>query len=91
MVIRGIQGGDQMTVNIPRSHKVELPDLLNTSVHLLNHQHYFDGSTSWTNFKSHFEVCSELNEWSQNEKGMYLAISLRGNAQRVLGNPLPSY
>jgi hypothetical protein len=50
----------------------------------------FDGSTSWTDFKSHFEVCSELNGWSQNEKGMYLAVSLRGNAQGVLGN-LPSY
>ena len=50
----------------------------------------FDGNTSWSDFKSHFEVCSELNGWTHNEKGMYLAVSLRGNAQGVLGN-LPSY
>ena len=24
----------------------------------------FDGSTSWVNFKSHFEICAELNEWT---------------------------
>ena len=48
----------------------------------------FDGSTgtSWSDFKSHFEVCAELNGWSPQEKGMYLAVSLRGNAQGVLGN-----
>jgi hypothetical protein len=78
-----------MTVNIPRSRNVDLADLLTIRAHLLNYQH-FDGSTSWTDFKSHFEVCSELNGWSQNEKGMYLAVPLRGNAQGVLGN-LPSY
>ena len=46
----------------------------------------FDGSTSWSDFKSHFDVFAELNGWSSQEKGMYLAVSLRGNAQGVLGN-----
>jgi hypothetical protein len=32
----------------------------------------FDGSTSWVNFKSHFEICAELNGWTLTEKGMYL-------------------
>ena len=45
----------------------------------------FDGNTPWSDFKSHFEVCSELNGWTLNEKGMYLAVSLRGGAQGVLG------
>lgn len=40
-------------------------------------------------FKSHFEVFAEFNCWSVNEKGMCLAVSLRGNAQGVLVN-LPS-
>ena len=38
----------------------------------------FDGSTSWSDFRAHFEVCAELNCWSAREKGMYLAVSLRG-------------
>ena len=46
----------------------------------------FDGTSSWSDFKSHFEVCAELNGWSVHEKGMHLAVSLRGNAQGVLSN-----
>ena len=46
----------------------------------------FDGLTSWIDYKSHFEICAELNQWSDTEKGMYLAVSLRGQAQGVLGN-----
>jgi hypothetical protein len=38
----------------------------------------FDGSTSWVNFKSHFEICAELNGWMLTEKGMYLAVALQG-------------
>lgn len=49
----------------------------------------FDGSTNWSDFNSHFEVCAELNCLLVFEKGMYLAVSLRGNSQGVLGN-LPS-
>jgi hypothetical protein len=46
----------------------------------------FDGSTSWVNFKSHFKICAELNGWTLTEKGMYLAVALRGQAQSILGN-----
>lgn len=49
----------------------------------------FDSSTHWSDFKSHFGVCAELNCWLVYEKGMHLAVSLRANAQGVLGN-LPS-
>ena len=46
----------------------------------------YDGSSSWLDYKAHFEVCAELNGWSNKEKGMYLAVSLRGQAQGVFGN-----
>ena len=46
----------------------------------------FDGTASWLDFKSHFDVCAELNGWSTAEKGMHLAVSLRGRAQAVLGS-----
>ncbi|MEW8542138.1 MAG: hypothetical protein AB2693_01270, partial [Candidatus Thiodiazotropha sp.] len=46
----------------------------------------FDGSGSWLDYKAHFDVCSQLNGWSEHEKGLYLAVSLRGQAQGVFGN-----
>ena len=46
----------------------------------------FDGSTSWLDYKTHFDMCAELNGWSIVQKGLYLAVSLRGHAQGVLGN-----
>lgn len=49
----------------------------------------FDGTTSWIDYKSHFEMCAELNNWGYDKKGLYLAVCLRGLAQGVLGN-LPS-
>lgn len=50
----------------------------------------YDGSTSWLDYRSHFNACACLNHWSEVEKGMYLALSLRGQAQGVIGN-LPEY
>ena len=46
----------------------------------------FDGSHSWIDYKSHFDSCATINNWSDREKGLYLAVSLRGAAQGVLGN-----
>ena len=46
----------------------------------------FDGSGNWLDYKAHFDVCAELNGWTEKEKGMYLAVSLRGQAQGVFGN-----
>ncbi|VDI53879.1 Hypothetical predicted protein [Mytilus galloprovincialis] len=46
----------------------------------------FDGQGSWIDYKSHFEACSSINGWTDTEKGLYLAVSLRGQAQGVLGN-----
>ena len=46
----------------------------------------YDGTTSWLDFKSHFEACAKLGQWSDEEKGLYLSVSLRGLAQGILGN-----
>ena len=42
--------------------------------------------TSWLDYKSHFESCATLCQWTYREKGLYLSVSLRGLAQGVLGN-----
>ena len=46
----------------------------------------YDGKGPWLDYKSHFDACAKINKWSQEEKGLYLAVSLRGQAQGVLGN-----
>ena len=46
----------------------------------------YDGTGCWTDYKAHFDVCAKLNDWIDLEKGMYLAVSLRGQAQGVFGN-----
>ena len=30
----------------------------------------FDGSTSWIDYRSHFDMCSELNNWTVKQKGV---------------------
>ena len=37
-------------------------------------------------YRAHFDAVAEINGWSQVEKGLYLAVSLRGQAQGVFGN-----
>ena len=46
----------------------------------------FDGTSHWSDYKAHFDACAELNGWNDKEKGLYLAVSLRGQAQGVFGN-----
>jgi hypothetical protein len=46
----------------------------------------YDGSGPWLDYRAHFEACAELSAWNYNQKGLYLAVSLGGNAQGVLGN-----
>jgi hypothetical protein len=46
----------------------------------------YDGTSSWLDYKSHFDACSCINQWSENEKGLYLAVALRGQAQGILGD-----
>ncbi|CAC5372801.1 unnamed protein product [Mytilus coruscus] len=49
----------------------------------------YDGSTPWMDYLSHFEMCALVNNWSENQKGLYLVVSLMGQPQVVLGD-LPS-
>ncbi|PJE78408.1 hypothetical protein CI610_02661 [invertebrate metagenome] len=46
----------------------------------------YDGTGSWLDYQAHFEACSSINHWTESQKGLYLAASLRGHAQTVLGN-----
>lgn len=46
----------------------------------------FDGTGSWIDYRAHFEACGNINMWNDRQKGLYLAASLRGQAQTVLGN-----
>lgn len=43
----------------------------------------FNG-TKWDNYITHFEACSCLNGWTEDEAGAWLAASLTGNAVQVL-------
>ena len=36
----------------------------------------FDGSTSWLDYKTHFDMCCELNSWNDQQKGLQLAVRL---------------
>jgi hypothetical protein len=45
----------------------------------------YDGSGPWRDYHAHFEACAELNAWNYNHRGLYLAVSLRGNAQGIIG------
>ena len=46
----------------------------------------YGGLGSWTDYKAHFDTCAEINNWSYKEKGLHLAVSLRGQAQGIFGN-----
>ena len=44
----------------------------------------YDGSKPLVEYLSHFRVVAAVNRWSEYEKGLYLAASLAGPAQRLL-------
>jgi hypothetical protein len=48
--------------------------------------HQYDGLTSWLDYRQHFEVVADINEWSKPQMGRYLAASLKGTARALLGN-----
>jgi hypothetical protein len=57
----------------------------NRSIKLANYY----GTGEWRDYKSHFDACAAIHDWDNDEKGLYLAAALRGQAQCVLGD-LPS-
>ena len=44
----------------------------------------YDGTQSLRDYLKHFERCSVVNSWSKEEAAVFLAASLRGEAQKVL-------
>ena len=55
----------------------------------------YDGSSSWTDYKVHFETVSKLNQWSEDVKSLKLIACMSGTALAVLGdidtNKPPNY
>ena len=46
----------------------------------------YDGTVSWEDYEIQLEFISELNNWKDDQKAMFLASSLSGNAQSVLAD-----
>ena len=46
----------------------------------------FDGVSPWEDYKAQFDLIAELNGWGDETKAVYLAASLKGHAQAVLGD-----
>jgi hypothetical protein len=34
----------------------------------------YDGTGEWRDYKSHFDACAAINDWDNEEKGLYLRI-----------------
>jgi hypothetical protein len=48
----------------------------------------FNGNTSWSAFRRHFDIIAEHNHWSDREKSTYLITALKDRAADVLpGTP----
>ena len=50
----------------------------------------YDGTTTWEDYKAQFELVSNLNAWDDRTKAAYLATSLKGPAQAILGDLEPA-
>lgn len=46
----------------------------------------YDGTSSWLDYKAHFQACAAVNGWTEESLGLFLAVSLRGHAESVLGD-----
>lgn len=46
----------------------------------------FDGSVSWTAYYAQFQAIARQNQWSDSERAMQLAASLKGPALDILGH-----
>lgn len=66
--------------DIPRTENVNKPSFK---------PDHFNGTTSWIDYKVHFEMCATINGWTRQQMAAYLAGSLRGSAQQVLGDLSP--
>ncbi|KAJ8020963.1 Retroviral-like aspartic protease 1 [Holothuria leucospilota] len=49
----------------------------------------FDGSSSWEDYRVHFESVADINRWSREDKACFLRASLKGDALEVLTEMTP--
>lgn len=49
----------------------------------------YDGRSDWDAYRAQFEMLAQVNQWSEEEKATFLAVSLRGTALTVLSNVAP--
>ena len=96
---RGVYVPQPSQVSFPSSVPVHMPgSVVQTSNVSQSYDRYrkplvlpdkFDGSVGWQDYFAHFELCADLNRWNPREKANYLAVSLRGPAQELLGDMSP--
>ena len=53
--------------------------ILHTSPHMKPQT--YNGDEDWESYLNHFKLCAKLGRWSYQDRVLYLAASLRGNAQ----------
>lgn len=46
----------------------------------------YDGTSPWNDYAVQFEMLAEMNGWDERTQALYLAASLRGAAQAILGD-----
>ena len=47
----------------------------------------YDGSGDWIEYHHYFEQCAQINRWQDADKAQFLAVRLRGPAQRFFATP----
>ena len=53
--------------------------IMHTSPHMKPQT--YNGDEDWESYLNHFEICAKLGRWSYQDRVLYLAASLRGNAK----------
>ncbi|CAG2195694.1 unnamed protein product [Mytilus edulis] len=87
---------DEMTSNLNYSGISNKPIFDHDyDINLQNTNYYkkkpvlYDGETNWEDYLVQFELIAAINKWSDLEKALELATSLRGTAQSILTNLKP--
>ncbi|CAG2242323.1 unnamed protein product [Mytilus edulis] len=87
---------DEMTSNLNYSGISNKPNFeRDYDINLQNTNYYkkkpalFDGGGNWEDYLVQFELIAAINKWSDLEKALELATSLRGSAQSILTNLRP--
>lgn len=78
--------------SLPREISVRNPRSSSHIVRREKEPEKFDGrNVDWKDYIVHFEQCASWNNWTNFEKAQQLAMSLRGTAQKLLGDLKPEF